>query len=189
MPKNVDTQLTVEQELLKATKLEARKKGEPDQKYFARLARAMNALEESSWKKLTEGAQEWVNAVVKSINTKSELPAFPDAVNGSKEIDEAPKSKRASKKEDEEEVPPKKAAVAASKGEPRKRGGSAFYRRLMILNPDWDKARLIDEMEQNGFHLSAGTLEITYYETKSTLAVLKEEGMLKVKRQPEAAAV
>ena len=165
----------VEEELLTHTKIKVKGKKESDARYRARLVRAGSNLEDGDWGSLSEGAQEWVNAGVEAINEKDPIADFPDI------------GKVSTPRKKEEKKVEKKAEAPATNGAPKKkRGAGAYYRRVVILNPDWGKEQLLKAVEDEGFTLSAGSAECMYYEIHGVLKILEELGMLtKPKKKSE----
>lgn len=92
----------IQAELAKVTKLK-KKDGESTQDFMKRLVRATSDLEDDAWDGLSEDTQNWFNEAADKLNSKKELPAFPDA-----EEEAAPATRtrtRAAKPVEEEQAP------------------------------------------------------------------------------------
>jgi hypothetical protein len=105
----------IEAEFVKATKID------PDdykkrQDFFVAIVEKVNGFKDSQWDKLSEAAQDWINAAVKKVKAKKSVAEFADvgSVPADDDEDEDDKPKKKKKKaeedddEDEEEEKPKK---------------------------------------------------------------------------------
>lgn len=85
----------IQQELCKATKLEAPKSPKDRQEFLVDLLRAVGKLSDAQWEALSKAAQDWFNDAADAKNTKKdEVPDFPDYKE-----EEAPARRRASSDE------------------------------------------------------------------------------------------
>lgn len=146
----------VETEITKALGLEL-EEGENARKFRKRLIRAANRMEDAEWGKLSEEAQTWINAGVEAVRTGQPVPDFGDSVSGKP----APKIKA-------------------------KKGACTHYRSLIIDHPDWKKDQLVAEMIRLGFSLAKSTAQVMFYETRATLEVLAQKGLLRAGKKAAA---
>ena len=194
----------IEKELVKVTGLK-KKKGEKDQKWLARLAKAAAGLDEEVWEELDEDTQEWVNAATTALNDKDDIPAFDalededdDEDDDSDDEDEDDDEDDEDEDEDDEDEKPApkakpKAKAKASDKPKRKPGAGKAYRAIMLgrdtLGDKEDMASILEEIREDGYTLSENSAYITYYETIATLRALKDAGLyehagLKPKKKP-----
>lgn len=67
----------IEAELKKATEV-ARKRGEDEQDYLERLAKAANELADADFNSLSEETDTWLNSAFDALEAKKDIPGFPD---------------------------------------------------------------------------------------------------------------
>lgn len=74
----------IQQELAASTEV-TKKRGQDDQEYLKALIKATSDLADAQWNKLSTEAQDWFNEAADAMNSKKDIPAFPDAVKEEKE--------------------------------------------------------------------------------------------------------
>jgi hypothetical protein len=97
----------IEAEFVKATKID------PDdykkrQDFFVAIVEKVNGFKDSQWDKLSEAAQDWINAAVKKVKAKKSVAEFADvgsvpADDDEDEDDKPKKKKKAAEADDDEE--------------------------------------------------------------------------------------
>jgi hypothetical protein len=86
-------------------------------------------------------------------------------------------------------TPAKKPAAAAPKEKTeRKPGGTKVLRTLICQNPDWTKEKLNKALDEQGIEIGETTRNIVYYDTHSTLDILRELGKMTDDEAPAASA-
>jgi len=170
--------------------------GDPEWKKLSSEARDwVNASVDAMEKKeevpdFPDSTGEFVSEPETEAPERRKAPA-PAKATKAEEVEE---EEEALKNEEEESEPEAEAKPARKVGRPkaekaaspapterkgRKPGGTAYFRKLMIENPDLSKESLLERTHEAGFPLSEQTVYVTYYETKNTLKVLRELGRLK----------
>lgn len=73
--------MSIEKELLAATRCKPQKAGESRQKYLVRVMLAVQKLSDEAWADLeaVDGAQDWYNAAIEADNEHKEVPDFSDS--------------------------------------------------------------------------------------------------------------
>lgn len=71
--------MTIENELLEATKFQQRRAYADRQDYLAALARAVDHIEDDIYDALSNEASDWFNAAVRAMNNKKKIAEFADA--------------------------------------------------------------------------------------------------------------
>jgi hypothetical protein len=70
--------MTIEEELLTATKVPQKGKTESRSKYLARLCRAVSDLDDGEWAKITKPAQRWANKAIEAMTEHQDIKDFPE---------------------------------------------------------------------------------------------------------------
>jgi len=166
---------TVAEEILAKTGVK-KKVGEKKQVFLAKVLRAVNELPEEEWAALSEAAQQWSNDAVQALEDKVDILDFPKAGKpktkaAAAEPDVEPEAPaEAATVPDEPKVEPKKTAKTAPK---KKKGSTVRLKELMVLHEDWDKQKVFDTLLGEGFSLATSTFETMFYDTRTTLEVIK----------------
>ena len=53
-----------------------------------------------------------------------------------------------------------------------------YFRELVIDHPEWDRHKALEEAKRAGFAIPIGTMNVTYYETRKTVDLLRSKGLL-----------
>jgi hypothetical protein len=168
----------IESTLAEATKVTA-KDGEDRQKYLTRLVRAANDLDDAKWKALPKDVQLAVNAAVKSMNETGKIAEFADA--GGEAPAAAPSTAPAAAAPAAASAPAASAPAPAGDAKPaqdKKKGGTAVFRKNVVLHPDKPMKDLIEMSATEGFPITQSTAAIIYYEARAALMLAKENGFL-----------
>ncbi len=159
--------MTVVDEIIAATKIEAKKKKEATQNFFGRLVKAASKLEDEKWKELTDETQEWVSTQAKALNEKETLVSPPGYESEATVAALSTEGGADAKAEASSETPVKK------------KGATVRLRELVCENPDAKLADVFKQVIDEGFKLAQSTAEVVFYETKSTIKTLKALGKLR----------
>lgn len=173
----------IDQQLRKALGEDFKEKeGEKPWKYRARLVQAANKkLTDRQWEKLSEPAQDWLNRSVKAIEAGERCPKFTlppadgESPNGGEDSAEGTDMSKKDKSKNKD-----KGSKNKDKEAPKKGGGAGEkFVKAMLLNPDWDKAKVISHLENKGTEISAGTANTIFYHTSNAIRIGKELGLLR----------
>lgn len=196
----------IEKELRELTGVK-RKRGEDEQDYYERLARAANDVPDDEWDASDE-ATEWCNAAADALNASSDIPGFGDEDQGEGEEEEEPQEEEGEDEEEEEaeddegeeeeeEEPPKlrgkkkaskkkaskKTSRKAAKEEeapqqaPTKFDHSRF-RRMVLENRGKSRQELYEMAAEGDIELQQPSLSAIVYHTEQTCKMLEEMGLL-----------
>lgn len=187
--------MTIEQELLKVTKV---RKQKDRQKFLASIVEEVNDLPEDSWDALSAEVQKWFNSAVKAHKADKDIPDFPDSEAEEPTEEEAEEAEEATTDDEEEAPKPKRAAKAKNGPTPKKKaaaketsmkkkaktpatGASAMLKLLILKKPDISKEDIGERLKSKGMKVSPLTISTQRAEFRHSLKVLQEAGMLKKK--------
>jgi len=185
-----------EQELSTITKVKKRK-GEPVQEYFARLAEGARNIPDRDWESLSTDAQAWVNAATKAQDDTP--PSLIAGFEPEPSDDEAPAPESAATEEANEmatngnvETKSKKKAVKAKTAKKAPRAAKAkaekaprtvsarrYLKEAIIKNPKMSIEELSDKLAKAGHKLSELSLLSIIRDTQNTLQIANELGLYK----------
>lgn len=145
----------IQHELLLATK-EVRKPTETEKNFHYRIAKTVLEGTDALWESLSENTQNWVNATYTNTATLDS-----EVENNSKfaspEIE--------SLKTDDARIKTKNAS-------------SDLIRKLVLTYPEANKAQVSAMLKASDIPASKGTLHTVFYETKATVALLHNLGII-----------
>ena len=181
----------IEAELVKLTSVE-RKAKESEERFQARLARAVGKLDKEVWDGISDEAQLWVNAAAAAMRDKEDVPDFSAELEDSEDESEDEESEDEEEEEDEDESedeePKKKDKAPKSKKEakPSKEGKSkgkgggrdltSTFRRMAVEHPDLGKDEIMERMAKKGLEISNATAQTILFHTRQTLKALEAAG-------------
>ena len=161
----------IETELLSFVSIKS-KRGETRQDYLEKLMRAVAALKDSEWEKISTPAQEWNNAAAEAIEQRKEIEDFPDVQPEADE--EAPQPVKAKPQTDKNQL------VNKHNGSTRKISACHKIKQLVVKKPKITVADLAEALQADGFKVSDVTISTLRSDTRDTLRVLRDAGMLEV---------
>ncbi len=187
----------IEAELSKATKVK-QKDGEKRQKYLGRLATEVNELADEDFDALSKDAQDWTNSALAKMNKKKDVEDFPgaEAEEEATDEEEAKPAKKAAKADDEEDEAPAKptrvratakaddeedeapAKPAKKKAEKKGPGATSQLREYILKNPKATREQCMEFLKEAELTIGDTTRNIVYYDTHTTLKMLKRLGKL-----------
>ena len=187
---------TIKLELEKALDTKKGKKEEYDE-YLERLVDDAGAdLSDDEFDGLSKETQKWLNKGTSALDKNKPVADFPDVEEEEEEEEKSSKKKGKSKgkkakkevepedapeDDDEEEEAPKKSAKKGKKAAPKKektekkdKKPSAISRMQFFCckHPKWDKARVGEKVEKEGYEFSPATLSIQYGATHKIMAII-----------------
>lgn len=163
-------------ELTKAVKIK-QKKSEDDQAFFGRIVRAIGQADQEVWDGLSEDAQTWYNEAVDAMEAKTDIAGFGD-VDADDATTSDEEGKPASKSKSKSKPAPAPKPEGNATGKP---GGGKAFRTKLLEDPSKGLVKCFEEVVAEDYKISYGTAEIIYYETKQTIAVAGDLGLLKKK--------
>lgn len=170
---------TVEEELVNALgeDFQARDKAETEQVYLKRIARGIASIDEEHWNALSDPAQAWFNKAADVMNTGTgkldplpepaavETKTKPEATAPAKEEKKAAAAAPAATKDKAEKTPEKSASV--------------LVREFVCVNGSATAAEAVQYVKDNGKEISLSTAATVLFDTKKTIEILSDLGLLK----------
>lgn len=183
----------IETELLGAVKVPGKKKNESYQDYLTRLYRGTQECEQDVWDSLTTPVQDWANSCVAATNANKELPDFPDLETKDDDMASKKAPAKAGKKDDgaAAKAPAKnsgKGAAAKSSGKAPAAAKAAksdnppsmrrVLKQIVVRDPAIAVDELIEKLKGKGFKASDVTVSSIRSDTRDTMKVLADAGLL-----------
>jgi hypothetical protein len=197
---NISTASVIEAEITKATGT-ARKTAEAMEDYLNRVLNGAEALSDSEWDALSTPTQRWFNTAIVASDEGKPLPRFTDVidsdeVSGTEPIEPTepePVAEKASADEDEDGEDEDEGeddgddggvlkASSVSEGKKLSAQRTSMreaLKRLIVRDPMASVSELQRQLDQAGFKVVKPAISAVKSETRMTLRILIDEGVLK----------
>jgi hypothetical protein len=143
------------------------------QRFLSKLVVEAAKAPEDKFAALPAEAQEWVNAEMAKLNVDARAVVADPEPTPEPAVSEEGKAKKGGKKAAKKAKTPK----APKERKPRPVSNISRYRKLVIEHPDKSQADLASYKDAEP--LAKGTQNTVFSQTRSTMAVMKEMGLIK----------
>lgn len=165
--------MSIFEELFKASGSITQRADQNDASYITQVLKAISALPETKWDRLSIKSREWFNEAAKAVSTSKPLPPCP----GFKEqqIKEAEQALEVIKKEE-------KKLVTQQKEKKKKvvTGVMDAIRKIVLQHPDWTSRHIHQHLKENGFpNVNLNTVTIDGGNIKRVIILAQGLGLWK----------